>query len=1042
MLSSPSTFTSGAISFRYTVTTTGDVTGFTTPTTGLPDDHHITDVLTNNTNTYHTVTYRVVPQSPLGCADGPAINAKVTVNPTPKAEPLNNVPEICIGGTTGIVLTTPTTMTSGAVVFDYTVTVTGGAGEVTGDMNPGNDLLPGYTILRSYQNSSHDLQSVYFTITPVNNTVCGAGPDVISEVKVHAIPIWSITQVKPLTCDGGGGLGAIRAELSTGAAPYHIVWDGPNNYHNEDEVEIENLRNGAYYATVTDNLGCQGSNLTYLVEQYAEPYLFPYIIFPGGYNLTCIGSQDGKVSIGVSNGITEPYTYSFFKNETDLLGSGVFNTITDTISEQIEFTNLASGPYTLKITDKFGCVRIKRYTLQPPTPMAVTFGKQAYSGGFNVSCRGYNDGSAWIEAVTGGRGGYTYMWYTTDGSIPGPVNTNRIDNIIAGTYYLEVTDVLNCKAVFPVTITEPEGMEMTSFQLSSSFDNSYNVSCNGGSDGSINVTIQGGSGLYNFSWSGPSGYTSSQEDITGLKAGTYTCTVTDMNGCILTPVPTFTLIQPAPLVITATTSVSADGDYQINCHGGTGSVLISVTGGSADYTYSWSTVNGSGIVAGAQNQPSLTAGTYHLEVKDKNNCIAATDMILTEPPDLLLDLKPRHITCEVPGFSNGAVNLSYTGGAGAMSYLWSNGSVSEDISGLVQGLYTVQVIYNNSCSKTDTVRINLPPSLTYTSSFSNFNSYEVSCFGMSDGEIHITPTSGKTPYTYSWTGPDGFTSSSPDLTGLKAGKYNFALVDSNLCKANEVIEVREPGELEARFVLSQSLAGGFNLNCAGDSTGTILVIPHNSVNNVNYLWSDGFSGRDRTKLKAGRYTVVVTDDNNCQAVGTTAITQPDSIRLSYEIRQPFCPDLTDGEIRLTVTGGVPGADYFYKWSDNSNRNILSELSMGEYKIVVEDMNRCYVRDSLILLPQNEACLEVPNVMSPNGDLVNDHWNIGKKELYPQMEIRIYNRWGEIVWRSEKGYPDPWDGRSRGIVLPVDSYHYVIDLHNGSKPVVGTITIVK
>jgi gliding motility-associated-like protein len=85
---------------------------------------------------------------------------------------------------------------------------------------------------------------------------------------------------------------------------------------------------------------------------------------------------------------------------------------------------------------------------------------------------------------------------------------------------------------------------------------------------------------------------------------------------------------------------------------------------------------------------------------------------------------------------------------------------------------------------------------------------------------------------------------------------------------------------------------------------------------------------------------------------------------------------------------------------------------------------------------------LPNAISPNGDLINDEWNIGLKELYPEMEVKIFNRWGEMIWKSDRGYPMPWDGRSKGNILPVDSYHYTIDLHNGTRPLIGHITIVK
>jgi gliding motility-associated-like protein len=87
-------------------------------------------------------------------------------------------------------------------------------------------------------------------------------------------------------------------------------------------------------------------------------------------------------------------------------------------------------------------------------------------------------------------------------------------------------------------------------------------------------------------------------------------------------------------------------------------------------------------------------------------------------------------------------------------------------------------------------------------------------------------------------------------------------------------------------------------------------------------------------------------------------------------------------------------------------------------------------------------LIIHSAFSPNGDLINDVWNIGNISLYPSVEVTVYNRWGQMVWRSGKGYPQPWDGRSNGADLPVDSYHYVIDLHNGTRSVIGHVTIVR
>ena len=211
---------------------------------------------------------------------------------------------------------------------------------------------------------------------------------------------------------------------------------------------------------------------------------------------------------------------------------------------------------------------------------------------------------------------------------------------------------------------------------------------------------------------------------------------------------------------------------------------------------------------------------------------------------------------------------------------------------------------------------------------------------------------------------------------------------------------------------------------------------------MDYLWYDGIFGRTRMNLPAGDYSVIITDANNCHASSTITLTEPDSMKLVFNVSKPLCTDKPDGEIGLNITGGVAGTDYTYKWSDNSTGSTLSNIPSGFYKVTVGDMNGCSIMDSVRVEPLNKTCLIIPNAISPNGDLINDVWNIGMIELYPELEIKIFNRWGEIVWRSEKGYPRPWDGRSKGVPLPIDSYHYIIDLHNGSKQLIGNVTIVR
>jgi gliding motility-associated-like protein len=189
--------------------------------------------------------------------------------------------------------------------------------------------------------------------------------------------------------------------------------------------------------------------------------------------------------------------------------------------------------------------------------------------------------------------------------------------------------------------------------------------------------------------------------------------------------------------------------------------------------------------------------------------------------------------------------------------------------------------------------------------------------------------------------------------------------------------------------------------------------------------------------------VIVTDANNCQIDSTVTLTQPDPITITVdEIKKASCPDIPDGGISITATGGVPVPDYSYIWSDKSTTRNLTNISSGDYQVTVNDFNLCSVTKTVTVGAVRDLCLILNDAISPNNDGINDVWNIGNVSLYPSMEVTIYNRWGQSLWKSARGYPVPWDGRSNGADLPIDSYHYVIDLHNGTKPLIGNVTIVR
>jgi gliding motility-associated-like protein len=353
---------------------------------------------------------------------------------------------------------------------------------------------------------------------------------------------------------------------------------------------------------------------------------------------------------------------------------------------------------------------------------------------------------------------------------------------------------------------------------------------------------------------------------------------------------------------------------------------------------------------------------------------------------------------------------------------------------------------------TETVTLLVHPLLTYTVDTSFYNGYNISCYGLSDGYIRITPTVDLGPFTYSWTGPRNFTASTSEITGISAGQYTVTITDRNGCPVTQTFNMREPGELGMTFDLSVSNDGIYNINCHGAQTGTINVIPVNNVGAVSYRWYDGAAGNPRNDLGAGSYAVLITDANRCQATGIATLTEPPVLEAAYDITHAYCPEAPDAEIDLTVTGGSTASDYRYVWTGpngfTATNEDLSGILPGVYTVTVTDFNDCSITVSMLVRPKNEICLKIPEAFSPNGDLINDTWdidayneNIELSDLYPDIVIKIFNRWGQKLWESDPGYPEPWDGRSNGVKLPIDSYHYTIDLGNESRLIIGNITIV-
>ena len=538
------------------------------------------------------------------------------------------------------------------------------------------------------------------------------------------------------------------------------------------------------------------------------------------------------------------------------------------------------------------------------------------------------------------------------------------------------------------------------------------VDCYGNSTGSATAIVAGDTGPYTYYWS--TGETTAT--IENLPAETYFVKVTDKTGCEI--IEFIQITQPEKLELTSLIE-------HVECHGeNSGKIEVSFTGGVGEYSYYWS--NG----AETQVNDSIYAGTYYLEVYDENFCTRNDTFTVNEPEAL----SATHVVRDVRGYglSDGAINISVDGGTKPYRYQWdTNGVVVdtlEDIYNLKAGDYHVVVTDFNGCVLENTITVTQPPPLA-----AGFEVTDVNCKNGSDGAINLTVTGGVPPYSYVWANSEiVLNQTTQDIDNLEKDHYYVTITDDNGITLEADTFVDEPTPIKVNIE-------PFDAMCYDSADGYALVTVSGGMDPYTYLWSNGSTQKDLLDVQAGEYSVLIVDQNGCSLRAETEIGQPDEIVIDEKLTNVTCKDQSDGEIKLSVKGGIP--PYNYTWSNGDNTRNVDELPGGSYTVTVTDQHNCPMRETMYISVPDYACIEIPNAFTPNGDNMNDAWEIKNYFLYPELTVKVFNSSGAIIFES-KGYDNPWDGKYNGNDMPSGTYYYIVNPRNGDKPFTGTVTIVR
>ncbi len=717
----------------------------------------------------------------------------------------------------------------------------------------------GYDFQWSNGTDSQDLLNVgagNYTVTVIDNNNCIANANYVVNAP-NPININIITN--HVSCFGNDD-GAIQLTVSGGSGGFNFNWN------TGDQLEdLSNLSAGNYIVTITDNNNCQK------VESIQINEMSDISITSTLNPISCAMAGDASIELNI-NGGAQNYTYQW-----------------DNGSQSKDIFNLTPGQYNITVTDSNNCTKTASFSIDGVNQINVNANLT------DASCNGVQDGGIDIT-TTGGSGNFTYLWSTG-------VQIEDLQNVSAGSYSLTITDSNNCQHIESFSVSENS--------LISIIDNTQDVSCNGNMDGSIDLTISGGTGTYNFSWDNGQ----DTEDISSLEAGIYTVSITDGNSC--ERIQQFEITTAPPIEINAiTTDNSCPGSND-------GSIDLIVSGGSSGYTFDWNNNTDQ------EDLNNLPAGNYEVSVTDSNDCESIENFTIEDPTSISIQADISMVDCF--NANNGAIDINVSGGNGNYAYLWDFNDNNEDQTDLSPGQYSLTVTDGNDCTSSEIFEILESTEIQITEIIT-----ATTCSDTNDGTIDINVIGGAGNYAYNWS--NGLTTE--DQNNLSSGTYNLTVTDDNNCQIFKEFEVAPSSPILSTVFNLQ------NIDCNGDATGQIDIDASGGSNGLSFTWSNNETTEDLVNIPAGNYDLTITDGNQCSEVFNYSISENSPIATTINLQNASCGGSLDGIIDLTTTGG--DGNYTYFWNTSETNEDLIGVAAGSYEVTITDAAMCTIVESIIL----------------------------------------------------------------------------------------------
>jgi large repetitive protein len=818
-----------------------------------------------------------------------------------------------------------------------TITPTGGSGSFTYEIQntSGTVIIPAQSspVLTGLVAGSY--------LAIVNDTTTGCSAQVPVELEAPT-PV-NFTFVKEDVSCFGGNNGTVTVSLPTSnnnPAYTFILNDGVNAPISQNNGNFTGLVAGTYTITVVSGRNCQLQQTIVINEPAA------LVVSASATEFACNSTnvvETSTITVAASFG-TAPYVYSI--NGTNFFSSDTF-TVVDNGSIQT---------ITVTVRDAQNCVATTLVTINPlPTMTAVSTATITA-----LDCA--TIGNVAIN-VTGGSGDFTFELLPLGSATaitPGAgIFTANFPITTPGTYTFQVTDnVTGCYLITAPYIIAPFNT------IQAAINNSTPVTCFGDTNGTITISITGYTGNVSYEvldlqgnsvTSGNGSTTMNPFVITGLSGGNYQVVVTALASPFCTATSNFEVVGSPSAILTLTANQTAS----VTCTNNLGEIAANASGGWGTYQYELvNNTTSTTIQAYGPNSlfTVLAAGNYTVSVQDAGGCSLSTTVILIQPSLISASLTATNTNLLCHGDTNATVTATAViGGQGVYQYILntynaagttivssSGGQTNPTFAGLGAGIYSITITDGWNCDfTTNTVTITQPTpvmaNLSLTTSLTCFN----------DATITISASGGTPPYQYS---TDGVNFNSTTTFNVGPGVYEYFVRDANNCAVVQTnsVTINQIPDLELNLNLDSA-----TVNCFGESTATIIANATGGLGNYSYTLLDTtntiIAGPQAsgmfTNLPAGDYIVRV-DSNDCNEVSAVIpITNPSQLIISdLNVNNVLCFGGTNGSVSIQTTGGTGTVQYAISPNLNQffNTGTFNNLAPGNYEVIVQDQNGCFI----------------------------------------------------------------------------------------------------